>query len=250
MNKNPFKKNKSKGFTLIEVMLSLGIMMLVIIMVYSAYNIAMRDVRVRQTTDLLDMVFNTTQYMTNTRTDFLIEESPTSTRSISIAEVINMRQSIDDFPSGSFVDFSNGILYHPFGGEVELTTSSSIPGAFDLAQITITEVPRNVCLRIMVRMAPMVYDMHTNGNLVGLGPEPNADDIGRSELRVDQASPLCQRENNIQFRVLKEINFANLRHRLFPFGPSMTPEESAFITPLFDRQQDALAAREAAQLAL
>lgn len=250
MKKNLFKYQSSKAFTLIEVMLSLGIMMLVILAVYSAYNIAMRDVRVRQTTLLIDMVIDTTQAMTNTRTDFLIEVDPTTTRQLSIADIVNTRQSIDDFPSGSFVDFANGVLYHPFGGEVTLSTQSSIPGAFDLAEVRITEVPRNVCLRMMTSMAPRVYDMYTNGSLVALGPEPTPDDRGRNEVRVDLASPLCQRSNDMRFRVLKEINFSALRHRLFPFSPSMTPEESAFITPLFDRQQDAFQARENAQQAL
>lgn len=249
--KRQTSKKKSSAFTLIEVMLAISITMLIILMVYSAYSVAMRDVKVRQTAQLIDMIFDTSNNMTMTRTDFMIEATPTSTRPISIAEIVNMRNTVDDFPSGTGVDFNSGIVSHTFGGEVQLTTASSVTGAFDLAALTLYDVPGNACLRLLSSMAPVVYDMSVNGSLVGLFPEPDdTDELGRNQLRVEQAVGLCQRNNDIEFRVLKEINFATLRHRLFPFGPSMTPEESAFITPLYDRQQNAIALREAAQQAL
>lgn len=240
---------RSKGFTLLELLLSATIAMFVIYGVYTVYKQGVRDQRTKETVDLVKILLDDAQAVTSTKTVFEVDSSTGAPHPIDMSDLLNARGGILEYPGYTgLVDGST--LTSPLGGEVTLAMNSSAPNAKDLVAITITRVPVRACSGLLSRLTSAnVYDMFVNGNLVALTPARTADSIGREEVNMDKAVNLCTGASvDVTVRQLKEIHTASMRWG--PYGAKMTASEEAALKPLHLRQEAALDAREAAQMGL
>lgn len=232
------------GFTVLELMMVMAIGVFVATLSWTVYRSARADTRVNQHADLLRYVVASADSVTMTRNDYQIPNGSGATP-ITAAAIVALTGTQNMFPSGS--TGSTAGIYGPLG-QVAVTTASSAGSANDLLVLTTTQVPARECSRLVVRMAPGVYDMRINNSLVRLTPAPENGSLGRSDAEGGQVATLCGNGNNtVTIRKLKYINFAAMRHD--GFG-EFTGDEEAVITPLYNRMEAAMAAREAAQSAL
>lgn len=241
---------KNLGFSLLELMMSLTIGMLIMATAYSVYRSAKNDQLVKETYDIAIDLFQAAQDVTMTKTVFEIDNVGGGTHDVSVGDLVNARGGIEEFPKG-IVLVNTSTLGHRFGGNITISSESSNGTDKDLLALEFAGIPKGQCLQFVAKLGSSpVYDIFVNDNLVGLAPEATASSIGRSEVRYDQASQLCSEESlaTIKVRQLKEIHYSKMRAG--PYGSSMTPEEDAIITPLYNRQENALLSREAAQLAI
>ena len=230
--------------------MSLAIGMLIAGTAYTIYRSAKNDQLVKQTYDIGDTIFQDAQDITSTENVFVIDNVGGGSHDVTVGDLVNAKGGIENFPKGTIL-VDTATLGHPFGGDILVTAESTNGTDKDLIALEFTEIPDGQCLHFLSKMsASSVYDMYVNGNLVGLTPAATASSIGRDQVRMDQASALCDEENyvDIKVRKLKEIRYNKMRAG--PYGSSMSTGESAVITPLFNRQEAALTAREAAQLAI
>lgn len=251
-------KHKQAGFTIVELMLFLGITIMIAISVVKAYQATDVDVKVKQTYQLLDVIFQQGKRVTAQRNDFQIQLDgfpPTDmSSSLLIGSISANRQAVQSlYPSSSLVTSTQ--IFHPFGGEVLVSTESSANNHKDIMAIKMVDVPQKACLNLLQRFSAYgLYDMWVESGggkqLVALYPEATADSAGRNNVNVSKANQLCNRANksNIYFRLLKYIDFASMRNS--SYGHLLSAQEEAKIKPLFDRQKAAMNARENAQIAI
>lgn len=242
---------KQKGFTLIELLLSSMVGLLIAASAYAVYKSAKADTEVKKTYDLVDVLFRDAQLITVNKTVFTVDNVGGGEHDLTIADLLNAKGGIDELPNGTFL-VNGTTISHPMGGDLTVSSQSSTGvGAKDLVEITLTQVPRRQCTHFLSRVVNAnVYDMYVNNQLVGLFPAADANSIGRSEVRPEHASGLCaaNQYSTIRVRQLKEIHYSKMRAS--PYGPFMSTQESANITPLYNRNEAALTAREAAQVAI
>ena len=244
-----FYKKHQLGFTLLELLMTAVIGMLIAYTAFEFYHVALVDQEVKETADLINFTSNTVNTATATSGNYDIVNAAGTSNPISTADIITaLGGDTSDFPIG--VTVSGNTIYHPFGDLMNVSVDSSSPGADDILHLDFLNIPKDACAELLEKVAQTSYDMSVNGNLVGLTPPSSAAGPGRGDIRVYQAAPLCSANptSTITIRILKEINFSQLRVQ--PFAPVLNPKESLLIMPLYTRQQNALSAKETAQLAI
>ena len=235
---------RQSGYSLVEVMLALGVGLLVMVAVYAGYTTKRTDAEV----EILDAAVDIAIY----KASMAYASEPGYRLSNAGNRLItneNLSEDTGGLPEG-FVSTTNTTQYGNFwGGQSTISAESSNGTVFDLLTLTFTNLPSRVCVDLVNRIAPRVYDTRVNNTLVGLTPARTREGLGRSSVKPGQMVPLCQQAaNTIKFRHLKPFNFTVLRSQ--PIGDTMTPAEAAAITPNYNRIEAALTARETAQNAI
>lgn len=253
-----FHFHRSRGFTLIELLLAIGISLLITVGVFSAYKASDRDTKVQETAAMLDTIFKQAVNVTAQSSEFTVPQSTGSAATLSTQVLLDSVGSGAEaaellYPVGTSVD--GGQITHPFDASVQVSTESSVSGANDLVAVRLENIPKEACLGMLQRMAQYgLYDMwvETEGanSLVALDPAATSSSPGRNNVVIAKVSLLCNRgsRSSLTFRMLKYVDISSMRRT--SYGTALSPEESARIQPLFDRQEAAMVARENAQLSL
>lgn len=232
------------GFSVLELMMVMVIGVAVATLSWTVYRSARVEMKVNQQADLFRYLMTSADSITMTSNGYQIPNG-TSTTPITASAIINLTGTQNMFPAGS-----SGIgstIYGPLG-QVTVSTDSSAGSINDLFVVSTALLPSKECLGLVIKMAPGIYDIRVNNNLVKLTPEPANGALGRSDAEPAQVATLCANATNtVVVRKLKSINFAAMRHD--GFG-SFTGNEETVITPLYNRTEAAMSAREAAQSAL
>lgn len=232
------------GFSILELMLVMAIGVAITTLSWNAYRSSRAEVKVSQQADLFRYLIASADSVTMTRNDYQVPNGSGATP-ITAASIINLTGTQNMFPVGS--SGSGGVIYGPLG-QVTVSTASTAGSANDLFVVSTAQVPTKECISLVIKMAPGIYDIRVNNSLVKLTPEPINGALGRSDADPAQVSTLCTpTTNTVAVRKLKSINFAAMRHDGFN---AFTGEEEAIITPLYNRTEAAMTAREAAQSSL
>lgn len=232
------------GFSVLELMLVMVIGVAVAALSWTVYRSARVEMKVNQQADLFRYLIKSADSITMTRNDYQIPNGASATP-ITASAIINLTGTQNMFPAGS--SGSGSTIYGPLG-QVTISTASSAGSANDLFVVSTAQVPQKECNGLVIKMAPGIYDIRVNNNLVKLTPEPVNGALGRSDAEPSQVANLCANNTNtVMVRKLKSINYAAMRHD--GFG-SFTGNEQTVITPLYNRTEAAMSAREAAQSAL
>lgn len=234
----------NNGFSILELMMVLVVGVFVATLSWTMYRSARAEMRVNQHADLFRYIVASADSITMTRDDYQIPNGGGAT-AISAGAIASLTGTQNMFPTGSIGNASG--IYGPLG-QVTVSTASSAGSANDLLVLSTAQIPAKECIGLVIRMAPGIYDMRVNNNLVKLTPEPGNGALGRSDAEPAQVATLCNSSSNtVSVRKLKSINFAAMRHD--GFG-AFTGNEATVITPLYNRMEAAMTAREAAQSSL
>lgn len=250
-------RRASQGYALVELILTLGIGAVIAAAVWSVYaerRVLIRGTEHAQAIKLLQAKADEA-YALSIEFESDDGSGTGTTEALTLARLANA--SNGELPREVI---PSGTLYtHYWGGTWAMSAESASGGAYmDLQVLEMTAVPQGECRIILQQVAPLMYDTHVNGDLVGLELAPGST-IARNSLNYAQSMPLCVATNTMRFRKLKELNVSDLRRSQPVYGP-LTPEErgevdggrhyqEAFL-PHYDRMQAAMAARETAQQAL
>lgn len=145
---------------------------------------------------------------------------------------------------------------HFWGGQIAIGAASTDGGTTrDLLTITLSDISPEVCIDLVGRIAPRMYDTRINGSLVGMRPARTPDSQGRNHIRVERAVSLCgANKSQVLFRYLKPLDYSVFRSLpvTTTFTPGHTPGSDAETAILanYNRIEAALNAKEAAQLAI
>lgn len=250
--------SKSKGFTLLELLLAIGISLLIAVGVFNTYRSIDRDTKVTQSAALVEMLFRQGNNITAQNNNFTVPRAGGADASLStslfLADLGGNSEAVSRlFPSSVTVTPTE--IYHPFGGLTHIQTESSLGSANDLLAIKLERIPSRACLSLLQRVAPQgVYDMWVSAagdnRLVALLPARTEQSPGRNTVSVAKARTLCNRASyvDITFRIIKHVDLPTMRRK--NFGTSLSPEELARMEWLYNRQVAAMEAREAAQMSL
>lgn len=250
----------SRGFTLIEFIIALVLGLLIVAVGLSVGFGRAQDANAQELQSAITQVRQTADGAYAQSIGYVTSDGvPVSGPGLFALDNRLPEGVVNTAPSGSptAAQIQNG-----WGGAfslgVESTTASATPAcaagpsgaANDLLTITVDKIPSKACITLLSGLAPQMYDSYVNGKLVALSPGPGNGVQGRSGVNVSQAGPLCSAQPvaSIKFRSLKPVNIADLRSN--PMTSTMTATEQACVTPQYNRIQNAMAAREAAQSAL
>lgn len=238
------QSHTQSGFTLVETLLALGLGILVMVAVYIGYATKRTDAEIEILDTAIDVVISKASMAYSSEPGYRLNNG--SNRLITSE---NLAADVGGLPEG-FVATGNAAQYNNFwNGQANITAQSSNGSIYDLLTITLTNLPTRVCVDLVNRVAPRVYDTRVNNSLVGLTPARNREGLGRNAVKPGQMVPLCQQNGNtVQIRHLKPFNFTIIRSQ--PIGQTMTAAEDAAITPNYNRIEAALTARETAQNAI
>lgn len=248
ISSRPCVPTPHQGFTLVEFMLALAVAAIIIIAALTLYTAQMENVRAQKTVYAI-------QDLEETANSNYANNTSYSTIEGALADLPTLYVLTQEVPEG--VVYTAPPAGNPtaaafanlWGGTFTISTNNSVSGTNDLIVFSLSQIPHDSCVSIMNALAPVQYDTTVNGTLVGLSPPANAANNGRYTLNMNQALGLCQTSNNTMvFRLLKPLNFLQMRN--YPLAGTMTAQESAWITPQYNRVQAAMAAREAAQVAI
>lgn len=245
-------RSRQAGFSLVELMLALGIGVLVMAAVYAAYDGRRDDAEVSVlVADLDNLVYKANMaYAGNSQ----YAETGGTVVPLTTQRLNNATGGL---PAAFIPDASMASGFrHYWGSQVTLGTASTNGGVLrDLLTVSLENVEPEVCLTLVGLVAPRTYDTRVDGTLVGLTPARTASSLGRFNIRVDQVAPLCsQAQNDIVFRYLKPLNYAMFRSvpvtKTFVPGESTDSDEATAIQANYTRVETAMNARETAQLAI
>lgn len=242
------RKHTQSGFSLVELLLALGIGVLVMAAAFMAYDTRRSDAEV----NVLDADIDALIYKANMAYSNSNQYVQTA-GSVAPITAQRLNDVVGGLPNAFIPDSEAPSGFNHFwGGEVVIGAASTNGGTIrDLLTITLFNIPPEVCIDLVGRLAPRMYDTNVNGTLAGLKPARIAARQGRNAIRVEQVAPLCAGdENDIVFRYLKPLNYSIFRS--LPVSSSFTPgsgEETAVLDN-FNRIEAAMNAREDAQIAL
>lgn len=249
-----------KGFSLLELLLVISIAMLIAVGVFRTYKSIDRDTKITQSAALVEKIFHQAAAITAQNNNYTIPQAGGTNSALTTTNFLSSLGSNTEaitrmYPPG--VNVTTTQIYHPFDGLTNIQSESSQGTVNDLVAVRLDRVPSAACLSLLQRVAPYgVYDMSvapTSGgtnSLIALLPAATADSPGRNTVSVAKGRTACNRSSyvNITFRMLKPLDLPSMRRS--NFGVALSPDELARIQPLYTRQQNAMAAREAAQNAL
>ena len=245
---------RSRGYSLIELILTLGIGSIIAMAVWSVFGERQVLVRATKQAQAVHSIFYQADRAYASSIEFTVGDGaggvlPLNLERLSVAARGDLPAELIGDPG----DFTN-----EWGGRWTLSTGSATGAFQDLAILETDQVPQSECRMMLQQVSPFIYDTYVNGSLVGLQLN-EADSLYRNSLNFTQALPLCQGGNNtLRFRKIKDINLTELRRRR-PFYGDLTEEERGdavserykqdYLTH-FNRIQAAMTSRENAQLAL
>ena len=139
-----FSRKKSSGISLIQLIIVVGIIAILLIGIYSVYTKKIDDAKAVQTDDLIlnlkDRVIN----FYNNQSDYT---------GLSMASMNSANMLPDNMENVSGSANTNDA----FGGSITLAPASTGASAqLDLAQITITQIPDDVCTKIVTDIGPRI----------------------------------------------------------------------------------------------
>jgi prepilin-type N-terminal cleavage/methylation domain-containing protein len=245
-------KHSQSGFSLVELLLALGIGVLVMAAAFAAYDTRRSDAEV----NVLDADIDALIYKANMAYSNSNQYVQTSGSAAPLTAQ-RLNDAAGGLPNAFIADaaMTSGFS-HFWGGEVSLGAASTNGGTTrDLLTITLADIPPSVCIDLVGRLAPRMYDTRVDGTLVGLQPARTAARQGRNAIRVAQVAPLCAGdENDIVFRYLKPLDYSIFRSLpvTTSFTPGETPgsDEETAILGNYNRIEAAINNRETAQLAI
>lgn len=239
-------RKASRGFTLIELALVLGIGALITAGVYASFASRNQDIKVRTSVQDMDLLVQAADRAYASRYEYRIGTTD--------ANLAAIRTAARELPA-SFFDEGGGTFTNPWGGLWSVGVASTDASTGNLLTISVQDIPSYACVRMASTAAPRFYDTTINGNLVALTPARTPTSQGRSDVDIAQVTALCaaSEENDMVFRRLKPADYMSLRQQ--PMLETLTPgletcTDPGCFQPTYDRTEAALNAREAAQLAL
>ena len=212
---------KSKGFSLIELMLSLGVGAIIVGAVWWKFNNFQTGFRAQQHSNAVKFIMDGADNVYAHNVEFAtVNDAGTKT----LANASRVMTAITgEVPAEIYLNGAN--YQHYWGGNWTVSTASSTGALQDLLAVQLTNIPEVVCRDMIVSLAPEMYDVRVNNNLVSLEKNDNQTPVWRSTVNLTKSYPLCRSGNNtLIFRKLKELNLAELR-RMKPFHNALTPEE-------------------------
>lgn len=244
--------SRQAGFSLVELMLALGIGVLVMAAVYAAYDSRRDDAEVSVlVADLDNLVYKANMAYAGNG-----EYAETGGTTVPLTTQ-RLNNATGGLPAAFIPDtnYASGFR-HYWGGQATLATASTNGGTVrDLLTVSLEDVSPDVCLTLVGLVAPRTYDTRVDGTLVGLTPARSAGSMGRFNIRVSQVSDLCaQDQNDVVFRYIKPLNYSVFRSlpvtKTFVPGESADSDEATAIVANYNRVEAAMDARETAQLAI
>lgn len=236
----------SLGFTLIELVLVLGVGALVTAGVYASFASREQDVKVRVTAQDMNDLVKAADRVYATSHEYRINGTPVS--------LPVLRASARTLPA-SFYDQGGSNFKNPWGGDWTIGTQSSDGTTGNLFRIYASGIPSYACARLVSATSPRAYSTRINNSLVALSPARTPASLGRSDPDMIQVTRLCSEseQNELVFLYLKPADYQSLRQQpmLETLMPGLeTCTAPGCFQPTYDRTEAALNAREAAQQAL
>lgn len=243
----PFS-SRARGFALIELLLVLGVGVVMMIAVWATFAQRNQDLKVSQSFDTIEQLGLLADSAYSTSPGYWLN-GPMGAEPVTLQK---LQSVIDELPE-TIIDQGGGNYTNPWAGAWTVGAANSVAGTNDLLVMTMAGLPTQACITLVSRMAPRQYDTRVNGTLVGLTPARTTTANGRSAVRGGQLIPLCQQnQNTVIFRRMKPVDYTLLRDQ--PMNPNTlttgTGSETERYLPVFQRVEQAMAAREAAQVAL
>lgn len=270
----PTLSHRSQGFTLLELLLAIGISLLIAVGVFRTYQSIDRDTKINQTASLVETLFRQANYVTaqgsmvcpsppvscpsdpgpSRCATYTVPQAGASEATLSTSLFLTSIGGSTDavsrlYPSG--ITVTDTEIYHAFDDNVQIQTESSVGSSNDLVALRLANIPSKACLSLLQRVAPLgLYDMWVSNSLVAMGPVPTADAPGRNIVSVAKTRPLCDASPrvDITLRMIKPVDISTMRRR--DFGTALDDCEIKRIQPIYDRQRAAMDARESAQSGL
>lgn len=249
MNLRPLRQS---GFSLLELMLALGIGVLLMAAIYAGYNSRRSEAEI----SVMDADMDSLIYKANMAYAGSFQFATTGGTTVPVSAQ-RLNDAAGGLPSAFIPDATSISGYRHFWGAPAIIGAASTDGGvtLDLLTVQLNDIAPDECIDLVGRLAPRMYDTFVDGNLVGLTPARTAASQGRFNIRVEQVAPLCaQDQNDILFRFLKPLNYSMFRS--LPVTPTFTPgstpqsDEQTAIQAHFTRVEAAMTARETAQVAL
>lgn len=235
-----------KGFSLVELLLAVGIGTALLGMVWRYYTFQERETRVRQVVAdvrvlvaAADKVYaNNEGYQTPSAT--LIPQDPTFATIVTDAGNPRLRSVLG----------TGATPPNYWGG----TWSASLSGGNNILELRLTQVPEQECIGILQALSPLVYLAYVDTALVGMEPAPTASSAGRSYMRPASLARECARpaapggENDIRIRFLKPFDYSSYRSQ--PFTNPIPAADLARLTTAYNLYQTQMTFRETALAAV
>lgn len=252
---------KNSGFTLVEMMLALGIGMVILMAVWLKFSSFRESNDVILQGDALVTLFSQGNSTYSDSIEFINDVTGTA---IPVSLDRLMAATSGSLPDPIVNGMSPAGFTNIWGGLWRVSAESSTGAVQDLMVVELTNVPRQACRSLLIQVSSQMYDTTVNTQLVSLLPESatTGDNsfVWRNTLNFDQAFVTCNASvNNMKFRQLKELNLSTLR-RVQPNPTTLTAEEDGTIPSSsryrynyqeqFNRIRTAMQSREDAQVAL
>lgn len=242
------RRSATRGFALIELMLVFVIGFAVIALSLLAAARKEQDAKIATAMEDIPKLMSIA--------DSAYAGGPGYSTNGAVVSMSALQGAVGDLP-GSFTPLGGNNFETVWNnGVVSMTAmpSGSDP-VDDLLSVTITRVPKDVCVRLVGALGGSMYDTTVNGQLIKLYPPRDAEILGRDHVEGGRLSTLCgqQRLSTLRFRRMKPVKFTMLRSQ--PMMETVQPgmescAEPGCFLPSYNRVESAMDQREQAQIAL
>lgn len=255
---------KESGFTLVEMMLAIGIGMVILLAVWLKFAKFKEENEILLQSEAVQTLFVQGNSIYSDSIEFSNDVTGSATP-ISLPKMVATTSlNLPDPIINGMI--SGGGFTNIWGGDWLVYPESSDGGATqDIMVVEVSAVPQSACRMLLVQLAPQMYDTNVNNQLVPLAADVNADGdnsfVWRNSLSMESAFAVCNQRNRntMKFRQLKELDLTSLR-RIQPNPTSLTNEENGTIPAnsryrynylsQYNRVQSAMQSREDAQALL
>lgn len=218
---------KQNGFSLVEVILYITVAFAIMVSVFMTYKKYNEDLNAQKMVAEVDNIIDATESYTISQNNYVGVTLP----------LLSQSQSLTPRLSG-------GQYKTPWGGDYTLATMNSSSGNNDLLVITISNVPQQGCSRMVSAMATRLYSVAINNKIVALTPAASGGAWNRNNIDFTKAGSLCQNNNTIQVKKLKE--FDTMKY-LNPATSELSSTQLTYVTQERARITAAMQSRENVQ---
>ncbi|HCJ8466341.1 TPA: prepilin-type N-terminal cleavage/methylation domain-containing protein [Escherichia coli] len=180
---------RQKGFSLVEIILYITVAMVIMVSVFMTYQKYNEDVKAQRMVSELDAIIDAAESYTISQNNYA-------------GVTLNLLAQSQALPPRLISNYYR----NPWGGDYALSTMNSPSGNNDMLVITIANVPQQACTRVMGSMATRLYSMAINNKIVALTPAAASGAWNRNNIDFTKAGVLCQKDNTMQIKKLKEFD--------------------------------------------